>query len=201
MIVAIVLAAGLSRRFPGNKLLYMIRGKPVIRWTVEHILSSRVDDVVVVLGHMADDIRRALGGLDVHYVYNPEYRAGMSSSVKKGLEEAMRYEPDAVMVNPGDVFLVPPEAYTRLYYAYYVYRPRILVACYGRRHGHPILFDKTLFPEIMNISEEKRGLKEIIWRHRSEVEELPLPYPGIVTDLDRPEDLERLKRIIEEYLY
>ncbi len=191
----------MSRRFPGNKLLFIIKGKPVVRWTVEHITASRIERVVVVLGHMADEVRKALKGLPVEYVYNPEYGKGMSASVKAGLRHAMRHEPEAVIINPGDVFLVPPEAYDAVYYTYMVYRPRILVACYGRRHGHPILFDKWLFPEIMNISEEKKGLKEIVWRHRNEIYELSLPYPGITTDLDTPRDLERLRPIIEEYLW
>lgn len=76
MIVAIVLAAGLSRRFPGNKLLYTWEGKPVIRWTVENILNSKyVDKIVVVLGHDRERIHDALKDLgdNVEFTYNTNY--------------------------------------------------------------------------------------------------------------------------------
>ena len=57
MIAAVVLAAGLARRMGRQKLLLQLQGKPVVRWSVEHIVG-RVEDVVVVTGPDDTAIRR-----------------------------------------------------------------------------------------------------------------------------------------------
>src|SRR6185312_6885478 len=87
-IAAIVLAAGLSSRMGVNKLLQDWRGKPLLRWTVEAALHSDARLVVVVTGHEAAKVEAALRGLDVQFVHNPDYQAGLSASLKTGLSAA-----------------------------------------------------------------------------------------------------------------
>ncbi len=203
MIAGIVLAAGLSRRFPGNKLLYVWEGKPVIRWTVENILNSRVDKVVVVLGHDSDKIRGVLEDLPVEHVYNPDYNRGMSTSVKRGVSYALeKYNGDleAIVIAPGDTAWAPPEAYDALIDAWRRLRGRklIFVAAYKGRRGHPILFDAKLIPEILSISEETRGLKKVTSKYRMDTLIVELPYPGIILDLDTYNDLNRVKYVLKK---
>ena len=85
-IAAIVLAAGRSTRMgAANKLTADIGGKPMVRCVVEAALASAASPVLVVTGHQAADVRAALAGLAVAFVDNPDYAAGLSTSLKAGI--------------------------------------------------------------------------------------------------------------------
>ncbi len=203
MITGIILAAGLSRRFPGNKLLYMWNGKPVIRWTVENALASRLDEIVVVLGHDAGSISSVLDDLRIVKVYNPYYMEGMSSSVKTGVRyvwEKYGSDLEAVLITPGDTAWIPPEAYNMVIDAFQENKGRklIFVASYRGRRGHPILFDSVLVPEILAISEATRGLKFITRKYYYDTMIVETPYPGVALDLDTYNDLNRVKYMLKK---
>lgn len=203
MIVAIVLAAGLSKRFPGNKLLYVWEGKPVIRWTIENIMASEVDRIVVVLGHDRDRIHYVLKDLEstIDFIYNENYLKGMSSSVKTGAKYVYHKYGDrveAIIIAPGDTAWAPPEAYNAVIQVFREKKPKIVVAAYNGRRGHPILFRADLLHEIMNISEETRGLKAITRKYRDETIVVNTIYPGVVLDLDTYYDLNRVKYMLKK---
>ncbi len=203
MITGIVLAAGLSRRFPGNKLLFNWNGKPVIRWTVENALASKLNRVIVVLGHDAGRISSILDDLDVEKVYNPYYMEGMSSSVKTGVRyvwEKYGLDLEAVLITPGDTAWIPPEAYNMVIDAFQENKGRklIFVASYRGRRGHPILFDSVLVPEILAISEATRGLKFITRKYYYDTMIVETPYPGVALDLDTYNDLNRVKYMLKK---
>ena len=194
----VVLAAGLSRRFNGNKLLYMYEpGKPVIRMTVENALEAGVGPVIVVTGHMRDEIKAALKGLKYYEVYNSEYHKGMSSSVRAGVGYVIEYIRDysGVFITPGDTAWIHPLVYKFLAEKHEeidgLYK--IIVAAHDGRRGHPILFSGEIVPEIMGISEEKKGLKELTRKYSRETLIMELSFPGIILDLDTYNDLNRVK--------
>ncbi|TMV04698.1 nucleotidyltransferase family protein [Brucella haematophila] len=98
-----VLAAGRSSRMGGaNKLLAIFDGKPLVRRSVEVAMQADSGSVIVVTGHMADDIAVALQGLDVAIVHNPLYATGIASSITTALL-AMPSESDGLMIHLGDM--------------------------------------------------------------------------------------------------
>jgi len=201
--VAVILAAGLSTRFPGNKLLYTWWGKPVIKHTVENALNSAVDSVVVVTGYMKREVESALSDLNgkLHLVYNPDYGKGMSSSVKAGVRfvaENYKGGVEAVIFTPGDCAWIPSVVYDIMISHHREYKPLILVASYVGRRGHPILFDSKLVSELLNVDEETRGLKGVVEKYKWGLREIDLPFPGIVLDLDTFNDLNRVKLMIKK---
>ncbi len=194
----IVLAAGLSRRFPGNKLLYEYEPeKPVVRMTVENALEAGVGPVIVVTGHMREEIIDALSGLDYIEVYNENYHEGMSSSVKAGvwyvIENIEEY--NGLFITPGDTAWIHPLVYRFMTEKHAASQDlyKIIVATYNGRRGHPILFTRETVPEILGVSEEKKGLKELTRKYVRETILLELWFPGIILDLDTPNDLNRVK--------
>ncbi|NPA99472.1 MAG: nucleotidyltransferase family protein [Crenarchaeota archaeon] len=199
----VVLAAGLSRRFEGNKLLYMYEpGKPVVRMTVENALDAGVGPVIVVTGYMRDEVREALRGLRYLEVYNSEYHKGMSSSVKTGVGYVIKEfkEYNGVFITPGDTAWIHP-----LVYRFLVEKQRetrglykIIVTSHMGRRGHPVLFSAEIVPEIMGISEERRGLKELTRKYSRETLVLELMFPGIILDLDTYNDLNRVKYFMKK---
>jgi len=192
MLSLIVLAAGMSTRMPGrNKLLVKIDGKPIIRRVVEQALSSKVEEVIVVLGWEAEKIRRTLEDLPCRFVVNKAYRKGQSSSVKTGLKE-IASGTEAILVLPGDVAMINPSSIDKVVEAYNDGKNSIVVASHAGKPGHPILLSKKLFAEIEQIDESNYGLKSVVSRHQTEVRMVETGSEEILLDVDTPNDLKRL---------
>lgn len=198
-IALVILAAGKSTRFPGNKLLAKVNDESMIEKIVKTSIKSKVDEIIVVTGHEADKIEKTLYRIRddrIKLVYNVDYEKGQSSSVKKGLSEVID-RVDAVIIHPADVPFITPEDIDNLVNVYEITSASIIVASHKGRHGHPILFSNKLFNEIMNITEEKKGLKELTDKYREEIIEVESSQ-YTVTDVDTVEDLEKLLKSMRE---
>ena len=88
MISTILLAAGQSKRMSGeNKLIKNVKGIPLIKCALNNILKSSVDETVIVLGYQSEIIEKLIDKSDkIKFVFNPNFATGMSSSIKKGIE-------------------------------------------------------------------------------------------------------------------
>src|ERR1700758_1770900 len=97
MVSTVVLAAGMSSRMGRNKLLLSFRDKPLVVHAVDTLLASKVGEIIVVLGHESEKVwdqleehsSRAPGGAQtgrVLLVKNPDYRNGLSTSVRTGVQ-------------------------------------------------------------------------------------------------------------------
>jgi len=191
-IALIILAAGKSTRFPGNKLLAKINGEFMIEKIVKTALSSKVYRILIVTGYEAEKIKQLIEEMKderIQIVYNPKYEEGQSSSVKTGVKKVIE-EADAVMIHPADVPFITPEDIDRLIEVFEITNAAIIVASYRGRHGHPILFSSKLFSEIMEITEEKHGLKELVEKYREEIVEVESSQYTTI-DIDTPEELKK----------
>jgi len=184
------LAAGLSTRFGRNKLLEEINGVTMIERVVNAALLSKVDEVVVVLGHEVEKIKDILKNAKCKFVYNKDYMSGQSSSVKAGVSSVFEYA-DAVLILPADVALITPRAINMVIDEYKKSKSPIVVASYLDRMGHPILFDRSLFSEILMINEETMGLKSIISKYRDIIRKVDVGSEEVLIDIDTEEDVKR----------
>jgi molybdenum cofactor cytidylyltransferase len=193
MIAAIVLAAGASRRFGAQKLLAELHGKPVIRWTVEHIREAGVNDVIVVLGRDRERVRKALEGLDVRFVVNEEYAAGLSASLRTGVQ-ALTADTRAAVIALGDQPTVGCSVVDPLIERYRESGRPVVAPDYRGIRGNPVLFDASLFSELATVRGDF-GAREVIARDPSRVEMVEL-------DCDAPEDVdteEELEKLAEKW--
>ena len=89
MISAILLAAGQSKRIPGeNKLIKKYKNKPLINHSIDAIKKSKVNKIIIVLGHQSNQIKRLIKkNKKINFVINKKYKKGMSSSIKCGLRK------------------------------------------------------------------------------------------------------------------
>lgn len=203
LIYCVVPAAGESSRFPWNKMLYVYGDKPLIVQTLVNILESGfVKRIILVTGYqhkLLEDTVRSYG-LAVDFVYNPEYRVGMSSSIKAGVEYIVNYlsEPLGIMVNPGDAAWIHPGVYALVVVKFLeeVGKYDVVIASYRGQRGHPIIFSSKLTKDLLSISEEKQGLKEVILKYKDKTLVVDTNYPGVLLDLDTLLDLLRVKGTI-----
>jgi len=194
MISLVLLAAGKSTRFPGNKLLHQYRGEAIVHRIARIALASKADEVVVVTGHQSRLIKQALEDLSsshrLRFVFNRSYGHGMSSSVRAGVA-AVSSSAEAAMFLPADVALGNPRAINALVDCFSECKPRIAVVSYGGRRGHPILFRRDMFSEVKHIREENQGLKALVRRYSGEVRDVQVAEGAVLTDIDTPGDLDQ----------
>ena len=186
-VAAIVLAAGQSSRMgPSNKLLMPIEGKPLVRRTVEALGAAKVSQVVVVTGHQADEVRKALAGLDVTVVHNPRYAEGLSTSLKVGID-ALAPNTAAAVIGLGDMPAVKAAHVDRLIAAFDPEDDRTIgVPVHNGKRGNPVLWARRFFEDMHGISGDV-GAKALIGANESLVYEVEFGDTAVLTDLDTPE--------------
>lgn len=190
MITAILLAAGESRRMGQLKQLLPFGSKTVIETCLDALLASKADHVMVVLGHRADEIGRCLESLPVTCVVNPDYREGMSSSVKAGVQR-LPPQTQAAMIALVDQPLVPSSVMDEIVDAYRSTSKKIVVPEFGGRSGHPVVIDMSYRDEILAVSPQA-GLRELIYRHWDDVLKLPVQTDAVIDNMNTWEDYQRL---------
>ncbi len=190
-IAGLIPAAGASRRMGTDKRRIPFRGATVLETTVASLRQGGCDPLVVVLE--PDSACRELPGLrGALLVENPAPERGMLSSIRVGLA-AVPAATAAAAVLPGDHPFVPHAAVAALLAHFARHRPLMLAPRYGQRRGHPLLLARELFDEA-SACDDDVGLRQLVRRRERDLASLELEYEGADDDLDRPEDLARLKR-------
>jgi molybdenum cofactor cytidylyltransferase len=193
-VAAIILAAGRSTRMGGpNKLLAELDGKKLVRIAAEQALASKASDVVVVTGHQAELVEKALEGLKVRFVRNPDFAGGLASSVKAGIA-AVPETADGAVICLGDMPLIDAQLIDRLIESFAPDRGNLIVvpAADGRR-GNPVLWSRRFFKELMTLDGDI-GARHLIAKHAEAVAEVPVDGQSAFLDIDTPQALEAARR-------
>src|SRR3954462_6777749 len=142
-VAGLILAAGRSTRMGGpNKLLEEINGKALVRHVAEHVRASRAKPVIVVTGHQKERVERALAGLPVTFVHNPDFAEGLSTSLKTGIG-AVPPEADGAIVCLGDMPQVTAKLIDRLIAAFDPERSALVVVpTIAGKRGNPVLWSR-----------------------------------------------------------
>lgn len=193
-ISAIVLAAGRSTRMGVQKLLLPLGGRPIVRWVVDAALASKAAETIVVVGHDGVLVAEALKDRPVNAVANPDYAAGMSTSLRTGLLE-IADDCDGVVILLGDQPFVTPGLLDVLIDRFAKTRNAVVRPSVGGRPANPVLMSAALFPEILEQRGDVGG-REVIARHLAEVCLVPVDDPGVVVDIDSNADYEAAKETL-----
>ena len=191
---AVVLAAGLSSRSAsGNKLLADVAGKPLIVRTLEAMCATRCSPVVVVTGHMADQVEKIVQHLPVTVVCNPDFSCGMAVSIAAGVA-ALPEDVAGALICLGDMALIGPAVFDRLFDAFDESNSHsICVPVHQGRHGHPVLFGRAHFAALRGLSGDQ-GARSIVNANPDCVRMVSCPDDTIRQDADTDEALELLRR-------
>jgi molybdenum cofactor cytidylyltransferase len=196
VIPAIVLAAGKSSRMGRTKAtLPLDGGDTFLSRIVRTFSAASVEDVVVVVGHDADAIVASFSGRDAaaRFVDNPDYDQGQLSSLVAGLRVVDRPGVVAVLVTLVDVPLVSASTVRAVVERYRQTRAPVVRPVRGGDHGHPVLIDRSLFDAIRK-ADPATGAKPIIRANVSAAGDVVVDDPGAFSDVDTPEDYNRLPR-------
>lgn len=189
-IAAVLLAAGASRRMGANKLLLDVEGEPMVRRAARRLLDAGCTPLVVVTGHESELVREALVGLDVTFATSPDPTGPTSVSLHAGMR-ALSAESAATVVMLSDMVHVTATMLRELLASAERTDAPLVVSRYGEVFGPPLLFRRSLWPELLAWSGEGCG-KVVVKAHLSQAVIHDWPAESL-HDVDTPADYEAVR--------
>jgi len=186
----IILAAGMSTRFGTTKQALPWEDTTLAAHSVRTALDAGLDPVIAVLGCDAAKVEKALSGLPARIVFNPDYAAGQSTSIRKALD-ALPCRTGAALFMLADQPLIDADLLKEIIQAHRrTFAPACVPVFEGRR-GNPVLFDKTLFGELGDLRGDTGG-RVLLEKYRDAIVSIPASR-AVVLDVDTPDDYEKQK--------
>ncbi|MGH8058904.1 MAG: nucleotidyltransferase family protein, partial [Candidatus Entotheonellia bacterium] len=162
----------------------------ILQCVVDTLLSAEVGEVIVVLGHLADQVQAVLESRPVRPIVNALYRQGMLSSVKCGVR-AIGAEHDAVLFALGDQPQIASTVVQAVMAQYREGSAGIVIPRYGEKKGHPIIMNLHTYRDaILNLPEDV-GLNALVQAHADDVHLIEMGTEEIVRDIDNRDDYAR----------
>lgn len=187
---AVVLAAGLSSRFPEWKLDYKINGQSIFYHSISHIAPS-VEKIVVVGGYNYKILEEKLNYYEkkisrkTKLVYNKNYENGdMFESVKIGL---MNINTQYIFIVPADMPFIKTYVYETL--KLFKEMADVIIPSYNKKGGHPVLISKRVKQEILKPNSYST-LKDVIDHFKKKY--VDINDKGVIIDIDSKEDIDNL---------
>lgn len=189
--IAVILAAGLSKRFGGKKLLEKINGKPMILHVAELVTSYGFEQKILV--YSDEEVLKAVSDYCMkdsvfHFLFNGRAAEGLSTSIKLAVENA---EPDrkgdGIMFFVGDQPFIDERTVRKLIGAFHQGNGSIIVPSYGANRGNPVIFSIKWFEQLKNLVGDVGG-RIIMREHPEEVFEVTIEDSEIGKDIDTKEE-------------
>jgi molybdenum cofactor cytidylyltransferase len=192
MISAILLAAGKSRRMGAFKPLLPFGERTVAEACIGNLREGGVEEIVVVIGHRARELRERLAYLPVRFAVNADVESQMGASIARGVEQISQ-SAQAVFIALVDQPAIPPEVIRVLIAERAQRGASLIIPEFEGRGGHPVLIDLGYRQELLNL-DSQRGLRALFDAHRQEVLRVPVNSPYVARDMDRWDDYRALYR-------
>ena len=170
------------------KQLLPLGRKSILEHSLDNLLESRVDEVIVVLGSEAAKVAKKVAARRVKTVVNPDYRRGMGTSIARGLN-SVSIKATAIMLVLADQPFIDSKVINQLIDEFETPNKSIAVPVYKGRRGHPIIFAIKYKNELSGLKGDTGG-KDIIERHPDDVIEVAVESEDIFTDIDDVESYE-----------
>jgi molybdenum cofactor cytidylyltransferase len=168
------------------KQLLPIAGQPMLARLVDTVLAASLDEVIVVLGAGADEAAALLADRPLRIVVNPGWAEGIASSLRCGLAAVSPLSGAALFV-PADLPRLRAQTIGAIVVAASsAARPIVVPTCDGRR-GNPVLFARSLFPDLLGLRGDAGG-RVLMASRPDDVATVDVGDPGILLDIDTPED-------------
>jgi len=187
MIVAVVLSAGESSRMGRPKALLPIGGQTFIERIVAALKQAKLGKIIVILGHNASELQAKISQLPVEILINTDYKLGQLSSLQLAVQRLQsEIDCDGMLVHLVDHPYLVPSLIEEMIRRFYDTKKPIIVPKFHGKRGHPVIFSRDLFAELLNAPMDQ-GAKAVVNAHRAETLEIETEEEGIAVDIDTPE--------------
>jgi len=186
MVSAILLAAGESKRMGEPKQLMPLGQSTILEQAINNLLNSAVNEIIVVLGHRAEEMIKTIAAKPVKIAINPDYWQGMSTSIIAGLN-LIDHQAQAVMLALGDQPSVSSQIINQLIEEFYHHDKGIAIPTYQGKRGHPIIFAIKYKQKLLELTGDI-GARQIIKDHPQDILEVAVDSESVISDIDTKND-------------
>ena len=186
MINAVVLAAGASKRMGKPKPLLRFRDGTFLEQIVAVLRLSDADRITVVLGAEADAIRKTVDLSGVNVVINKDFQRGQLSSLIAAIKTTPP-QTQAILVCLADMPFITAEVVDEIISKFKETNVPIIVPVLNKIRGHPTLFARSLFNELLNAPQEQ-GARFVLYSNEQRILELQTSESGILIGIDTPDE-------------
>jgi len=186
MINAIILAAGQSQRMGKPKPLLRFEDKTFLEQIISVLKLSDADGITVVLGAEAETIKQSVDLSGTNVVINKDYQKGQLSSLISAIKVVPK-DTEAILVCLVDNPFITKEVVNQIISKFKETKNPIIVPVFDKERGHPTLFSRSLFSELVNASPEQ-GARYVLYSNEEKVLELETSESGVLIGIDTTAD-------------
>ncbi len=188
-IPGILLAAGLSIRMGELKQLLPFGNSTIIETIIDNMLDSKLDEVIVVIGHESDKVHGTIQNKPVRVAFNPNYQQGMLTSAQCGVQ-ALPDCAEAFALMLVDQPFITADLINRVVDAYKDSNKGISLPSYNYRRGHPAIFDRRYAPDILALDAESGGIRSLFKKNADDIHYVIVDTNRVLRDIDYRRDYE-----------
>jgi len=188
-ISGIILAAGLSSRMGEPKQMLPFRNSTLIETVIDNMLGSRLDEVIVVIGHEWEKVRKKIQHKPIKIVLNPDYKQGMLASAQCGMQ-ALPDCADAFALMLVDQPFIDSDLIDSVIDAYRQTTKGIALPSYNYRRGHPVVFNRQYADDILALDAENGGIRLLYKNHADDIHYVIVDTNRVLKDIDYRQDYE-----------
>jgi CTP:molybdopterin cytidylyltransferase MocA len=182
----VILAAGRSHRMNRPKPLLEVGHETFVQRAVRIVRAAGCRRTYIVLPAGAADIAVRMAAADIEAIANADPDSEQVDSLRLALR-ALPEDSGAALVLPVDLPLILETTAAALVRAWREKPGPLYLPFHNAVAGHPVLVDRSLYDEILD-SELEEGLRTLIMNHTRDVREVRVTDPGILIDIDTPDD-------------
>ncbi len=184
---AVIAAAGMSSRMKRFKPMLGIGDSTIIKTVITTLKQAGCDYIVVVTGNKSEQLERHISNMDVICLYNKYFsETQMFDSAKIGLEY-IQNKCERILFTPADIPLFSVQSVLKLLNS----TENFACPVYKEKQGHPLLLSSGMIPTILAYKGTD-GLRGAIKCSNKVMIEIPVDDPGVLLDVDTPQDYKKL---------
>ncbi len=187
MIYGIILAAGEGKRMGKVKLTLPLGDRQLIEWVLQAVKLTPLDKYFLVVRPEDKDIIKIGKAWGAEIVLNPDFRKGMSTSIKKALLKINTQEAEGFFLILGDQPLITSKIINKLIKSFSSGKREIVVPYFKDKRGNPVLFDICWKDELMAVTGDVGG-RVLIKAHPEKVKRVNVSDETILFDIDQEKD-------------
>lgn len=188
-ITGILLAAGLSTRMGEPKQLLPFGNSTIIETIIDNMLGSKLDEVIVVIGHESERVNGRIRDKPVKVVFNPNYKEGMLTSAQCGVQ-ALSECADAFALMLVDQPFITSDLINRVVDSYKDSDKEITLPSHNYRRGHPAIFNRRYASHILALDAESGGIRSLFKNNADFIQYVIVDTDRVLKDIDYRKDYE-----------
>jgi molybdenum cofactor cytidylyltransferase len=192
MICGIILAAGEGKRMGKVKLTLPLGDKQLIEWVLQAVKLAPLDKYFLVVRPEDKEIIKIGESWGAEIVLNPEYRSGMSSSIRKALYQISSEVVEGIFILLGDQPLINPSIIYKMLKAFTPGKREIVVPFYKDKQGNPVLFDNYWHDELLELSGDVGG-RSLLKANPENIKRVKTSDRAVIEDINSEEDYFRIQ--------